>query len=151
MDRRQRPLHNVESPQEDSKHSHNHGRQRDKDLQNYEAVVRDGKQRMRQTFRNLFDVSNAESIKQKADLTAKRGERGNTMKRYSMCYESDEVICRSTNHHYGYASTLKTAKQYISKVRKNEADRNPRNFRIYDHWADIDPLTGFVPCVYHEY
>lgn len=73
------------------------------------------------------------------------------MKRYSMHYESDVVVCGSTDRHYGDASTLKTAKQYIAKVRKSEADHNPRNFRIYDTWADIDPLTDFVPCVYHEY
>ncbi len=73
------------------------------------------------------------------------------MKRYSMHYESDEIVCRSTDHLGGYASTIRTAKQYIAKVRKNEAEHNPRNFRIYDHWADVDPITDYVPCVYHEY
>ena len=73
------------------------------------------------------------------------------MKRYSMHYESDEIVCGSTDHHYGYANTIRTAKQYIARVRKNQADQNPRNFRIYDTWADADPITDFVPCVYHEY
>jgi len=72
------------------------------------------------------------------------------MKRYSMQYNSDEIVCRSNNHLYGYASTIKTAKQYISRCRKAEADHNPRNFRIYDHEADVDPETDYVPCVYQE-
>lgn len=76
------------------------------------------------------------------------------MKRYSLHYESDERNPFSNigeyEHIYGNASTIKTAKQYISRVRKTEARHNPRNFRIYDHWVDVDPSTGYVPCVYHE-
>ena len=72
------------------------------------------------------------------------------MKQYSMQYESDEICCGSNNHTWAHASTIKTAKQYISQCRKREADRNPRNFRIYDHWADVDPSTDYAPCVYHE-
>ena len=76
------------------------------------------------------------------------------MKRYSLHYESDERNPFSNigeyEHIYGNASTIKTAKQYISRVRKTEARHNPRNFRIYDHFADVDPSTDYVPCVYHE-
>lgn len=72
------------------------------------------------------------------------------MKRYSMQYTSDEIVCRSNNHVYGMASTIKTAKQYISRCKKIEAQYNPRNFRIYDHYADVDPVTDYVPCVYQE-
>ncbi len=76
------------------------------------------------------------------------------MKRYSLHYESDEHNPFSNigeyEHIYGNASTIKTAKQYISRVRKTEARHNPRNFRIYDHLADVDPSTDYVPCVYHE-
>ena len=76
------------------------------------------------------------------------------MKQYSMQYESDQRNPFSNigeyEHFYGYASTIKTAKQYIRKCRKEEAQYNPRNFRIYDHWADVDPATDYVPYVYQE-
>lgn len=82
------------------------------------------------------------------------------MKRYSMSYTSDRQMgweeddngnfVPSFDHHYGYASSVNVCRQYISRCRKLEAEHNPRNFRIYDHWADIDGSTGFVPCVYRE-
>lgn len=72
------------------------------------------------------------------------------MKRYFMIYESDRVICGSRDHTYGNATQLRTAKAYISKCRESEAMDNPRNFRIYDTFSDVDPETGFVRCVYHE-
>ena len=72
------------------------------------------------------------------------------MKRFSMQYESDEIVCRSNNHTYGYASTIKTAKQYIARCRQTQVQHNPRNFRIYDHYADVDPNTDYVPIVYQE-
>ena len=71
-------------------------------------------------------------------------------KRYFMMYDSDEVVCQSTTHIYGNASTVKTAKAYIGKCRKAMAKHNPRNFRIFDSDADIDPATDYVPCVYQE-
>ncbi len=72
------------------------------------------------------------------------------MKRYFMEYESDRVVCGSNQHVYGNASSLKTAKGYISHAKKTQAEYNPRNFRIYDTWGDIDPETNHVPCVYTE-
>ena len=72
------------------------------------------------------------------------------MKQYSMQYESDQICFGTNNHTWGMASSIKTAKQYIKRCKKIEADRNPRNFRIYDHWADVDPATNYVPCVYQE-
>ena len=79
------------------------------------------------------------------------------MKRYSMEYESDKINNFATNenfrysHFYGYASTIKGAKQYIKRCKESYLKReNPRNFRIYDHWADVDPETNYVPCVYQE-
>lgn len=82
-------------------------------------------------------------------------------KQYFVEYESDRYDSRaydrekgdygSYNHYYGsHASTIKTAKTYINKIRKEYAAENPRNFRIYDSWADVDPLTNHVPCVYQE-
>lgn len=72
------------------------------------------------------------------------------MKRYSMQYESDVVVCGNNNHYFGNASTLNVAKGYISKCRKYCSDEHPRNFRIYDHFADVDEETGYVSCVYQE-
>lgn len=72
------------------------------------------------------------------------------MKRFSMWYESDELVCGSYDHQFGMASTIKTAKQYISKCKKSLAQHNPRNFRIYDHYADVDQETDHVPCIYQE-
>lgn len=72
------------------------------------------------------------------------------MKQYSMQYESDQICCGSHNHEWAMASSIKTAKQYISRCKKEMAQYNPRNFRIYDHWADVDPETNYVPCVYQE-
>lgn len=71
-------------------------------------------------------------------------------KQYFMEYESDKIVNRSNIHTYGRGNTIKTCKQYISRVRQNEAQYNPRNFRIYDSFADIDPETDFVPVVYSE-
>ena len=72
------------------------------------------------------------------------------MKRYFVSHKSDKVVCRSNEHTYGFASTLKTAKNYISRIRKQEAEYHPRNFRIYDSYADVNPETNHVPCVYSE-
>lgn len=71
------------------------------------------------------------------------------MKRYFMEYESDRILCGSTTHVYGFASSLKTAKGYISRCRKDYPQENPRNFRIYDTWGDA-PEGEHVPCVYAE-
>lgn len=75
-------------------------------------------------------------------------------KRYTMMYESDKRNPFSNigefTHTWGYANSIKTAKGYIGKCRKAEAEYNPRNFKIYDIDGDIDPATNFVPCVYQE-
>lgn len=71
-------------------------------------------------------------------------------KRYTMRYESDQRVCQSYDHVYGNASSIKTCKQYINRCRKIEAQYNPRNFRIYDSWGEVDPATDYVPCVYQE-
>ncbi|MGD6877873.1 hypothetical protein [Bacillus infantis] len=82
------------------------------------------------------------------------------MKRYSMQYTSDKRagweedengnFVPSYNHQYGIANSIKTCRQYISKCKKRDAEYNPRNFRIYDHFADVDTETNYVPCVYQE-
>ena len=77
------------------------------------------------------------------------------MKRYFLMYESDKHNPFSNVgdhvHTYGAgASTIKTARSYINRVRKTEAQDHPRNFRIYDSYGDVDQTTDFVPCVYKE-
>ena len=76
------------------------------------------------------------------------------MKRYVLEYTSDDPTPHSVdmyNHVYGYASTMQRAKGYIKDCRESYLQRyNPRNFRIYDTWADVDPVTNYVPCVYQE-
>lgn len=71
------------------------------------------------------------------------------MKRYFMEYDSDRKICGSCSHVWGFASSVKTAKGYISRCRKECAEYNPRNFRVYDTWGNIEDC-GHVPCVYSE-
>lgn len=83
------------------------------------------------------------------------------MKRYSMQYISDKQIgteydntsgryVPSYNHIYGMASSIKVCKQYIARCKKKYADDHPRNFRIYDHYGEVDEETRYVPCVYQE-
>lgn len=71
-------------------------------------------------------------------------------KRYSMQYESDVITIGKHDHLYGMANTIKTAKTYISRCRREKAAYNPRNFRIYDHESEVDPETNYVTCVYQE-
>ena len=71
-------------------------------------------------------------------------------KRFFVRYESNQMICDSFDHFGGNASTIKSAKSIISNIKRELADRAPRNFRIYDSYADVDEKTGFVPCVYEE-
>lgn len=73
------------------------------------------------------------------------------MKQFFIEFESDRIVCRSNNHQLGNASTLKTAKAMIKRARKTDyiAEYNPRNFRVYDCWADC-PEDEHVPCVYQE-
>ena len=64
--------------------------------------------------------------------------------------ETDDYGCYT--HFAGNASTIKSAKAVIRNIRKNPdlADDHPRNFKVYDCWADIDPATNHAPCVYFE-
>ena len=71
-------------------------------------------------------------------------------KRYFLMYESDQIICRSHDHEYAGGNSVKTCRQYIRNIRRDESQYNPRNFRIYDTFEDVDPETGFVPVVYQE-
>ncbi len=71
------------------------------------------------------------------------------MKRYFMEYDSDMIRGGSKSHVYGFASTIKTAKGYISRCKKNYAKDNPHNFRIYDTQGET-PEGEHVPCIYSE-
>ena len=70
------------------------------------------------------------------------------MKRYYLRYDSDQIVCGSNEHTYGFANSLKTAKNYISRCRREKAEYNPRNVRIYDIHDAVDPKTGHIPYVY---
>lgn len=81
-------------------------------------------------------------------------------KQYFVEYESDKynphMYNRETDsygcyiHGAGNASTIKSAKAIISRVKKEQAEHNPRNFKVYDSYADIDEATNHVPAVYEE-
>ena len=71
-------------------------------------------------------------------------------KRFFVRYESDQIVCGSTDHFAGNASAFKSAKAIISSVKKEMAKYNPRNFRVYDSDAEIEESTNFVPCIYYE-
>ena len=81
-------------------------------------------------------------------------------KQFFVLYESDRFDRKMWNretgeygcnlHEAGNASTLRSAKAIIGNIRRNHADENPRNFSVYDCWAEVDPATNFVPCVYAE-
>ena len=71
-------------------------------------------------------------------------------KQYFVEFESDKIVCRSKIHIACRASTIKSAKSIIRNIRKNYAEENPRNFKVFDSWADVDEETNFVPCVYEE-
>ncbi len=53
-------------------------------------------------------------------------------------------------HFGGNASSIRNAKAVIRQIRYGFASENPRNFKIYDSWADVNTETHFVPCVYSE-
>ena len=59
-------------------------------------------------------------------------------------------ITYGRNVDVGNASTLKNAKSMITQYRRNYAQYNPMDFRVYDCYAEVDEKTGFVPCVYQE-
>lgn len=69
-------------------------------------------------------------------------------KRFFVRYTSDRKVCGEYDHPAGNASTLKSAKAIISSIRRDYAEYNPRNFRVYDTWADVEESTNHVPCVY---
>ena len=53
------------------------------------------------------------------------------MKQYFMEHESDRKVCGGYSYVWGFASSIKTAKGYIARCRKREAEHNLRNFRIH--------------------
>lgn len=69
-------------------------------------------------------------------------------KRFFVRFESDQRICGSQDHFGGNAGSLKSAKTLISHIKDDYIEYNPRNFRVFDSFADVDPQTNHVPCVY---
>lgn len=62
--------------------------------------------------------------------------------------EAGEYGCYE--HDGGNASSLRVAKSHIRYIRQEYANENPRDFRVYDSFANVDEATGYVPCVYAE-
>ena len=70
-------------------------------------------------------------------------------KQYFVRYVSDKMVCQSYEHMAGKTSSIQGAKNIIRRIRKLCADENPRDFKVYDSWADV-PEGVHVPCVYQE-
>ena len=60
--------------------------------------------------------------------------------------EDGTVFTRTTT--LGNAGTTDSAKRIIGNIRKNCAYANPREFKVFDSFAEVNPETNFVPCVY---
>lgn len=71
-------------------------------------------------------------------------------KQYFVTFEDDKKVCGTNEHMAGNASTIRSAKSIIRNIRKEYVGKNPRNFKVFDSWADVNPETKFVPCVYEE-
>lgn len=83
------------------------------------------------------------------------------MTRYFLEYISDEIApCHGTyNHLIGdydkhlhgdyYGNSMRTMKNYISKIKREKAQYHPRAFRIYDLEAPDEP-DGHAGQVYFE-
>lgn len=67
-------------------------------------------------------------------------------KRYNIRYESDKIVCRSNEHSYCNASTLKSAIAIANRIKKELADENARNIRVYD--VDAGDCNEPAPVVY---
>ena len=65
-------------------------------------------------------------------------------KQFYLTYETDKVVCGSNEHFYGNASSIKTAQAYISRIRKEYASENPKNFKIFDCWTDCGEPAKLV-------
>ena len=66
---------------------------------------------------------------------------------YYIEYVSDRMVCGEYRHCAGRCSSLKSARSIISKTRSEAAAEHPRDFKVFDTYADIDPATNHVPCV----
>ena len=65
-------------------------------------------------------------------------------KRFYVRYCDDKTVCGSNEHNYCSVSTLKTAKQIASRI-KREIE-NARNIRVYDIYQDDE--NGHAKIVY---
>ena len=83
------------------------------------------------------------------------------MKRYCIEFETDkpngyrydfktDSYIKTNIRTAGYASTLSSAKSVIRNMKKNPEYENPRNFKVYDTFADVEEETNYIPCVYEE-
>lgn len=71
-------------------------------------------------------------------------------KQYFVKYKSNKIICGTNIHIVGYVSTIRGAKAIIRNIRKNYSEEDPKDFKVFDSYAELDKETNFVPCVYCE-
>lgn len=84
-------------------------------------------------------------------------------KRFFIGYVTDETQRLFENgriaHNYEFSgggySSLKSAKNGIAKMRRENAEKHPREFGVFDSWAEpvINPVMDgeeFTPCVWCE-
>ena len=70
-------------------------------------------------------------------------------KRYFLEYESDRRICGEYTREGGRANSIKALKAAIKRIRKEDAENNPRNFVIFDTCGECKEWEH-VPAVYRE-
>lgn len=68
------------------------------------------------------------------------------MKRFYIEYESDKIVCKSNKHHYCSANTLKSAVSIAKRIKKELANENARNIKVYDIYSGY--LDMSAPVVY---
>ncbi len=71
-------------------------------------------------------------------------------KLYGKCWDYTKQCYSETHEAWGTgASTLKTAKGYISRIKKRYPSQAPHNFRIFDTEAPLEPC-GHVGQVFFQ-
>lgn len=74
----------------------------------------------------------------------------NNKKRFTIIYESNATESFAVHRYGGLYATLSECKIAISNIRIREGKNKPRNFKVFDLEADINPHTGFAPEAYKE-
>ncbi len=68
---------------------------------------------------------------------------------YGGCYDFTKNEYSLFHTCYGFGSSMKTMRGYISRIKKKYPSQNPHNFRIFDYEAPDEPC-GHVGQVYFQ-